>query len=217
MRFEKNIKGKDFIVGDLHGMYDLLHSRLTAIGFDKTKDRLFSVGDLIDRGNKSMECLSLIREDWFFAVRGNHEQMMCDALPSMDQSKLIHWIGNGGDWAFSDEVDTDELGGLILEVKDSMPLWMEVEVDGGAIGIVHAEPPNDWLAVINGEQKEHILWSRTKIKNQDDTVIKNIDRVYVGHTPLKKPANLGNTRYIDTCAFYTGVLTVERLSLETDQ
>src|SRR3546814_1255791 len=49
--------GRDFIVGDLHGCLDLLQAELTRIEFDRSKDRLFSVGDLVDRGPDSMGCL----------------------------------------------------------------------------------------------------------------------------------------------------------------
>jgi len=45
-----NQAGKDYVIGDLHGCYELLERLLDAVGFDKSKDRLFSVGDLIDRG-----------------------------------------------------------------------------------------------------------------------------------------------------------------------
>ena len=45
------------------------------IGFDKTKDRMFSVGDLPDRGIDSYGTLQLLNESWFYPVLGNHEQM----------------------------------------------------------------------------------------------------------------------------------------------
>ena len=38
--FDPNTKGKDYVVGDLHGCYTLLMQKLESIGFDKDKDRL---------------------------------------------------------------------------------------------------------------------------------------------------------------------------------
>ncbi|MDE9571066.1 metallophosphoesterase, partial [Xenorhabdus bovienii] len=64
-----------FVVGDLHGCYQLLMDRLQQIDFDYENDLLISVGDLIDRGDRNVECLDLITQSWFRAVRGNHEQM----------------------------------------------------------------------------------------------------------------------------------------------
>ena len=77
---EINTEGKDYIVGDLHGCWDQFQFQLKLVGFDKSKDRMFSVGDLIDRGPDNAKCLDLIHEKWFFPVRGNHEDMMIDCL-----------------------------------------------------------------------------------------------------------------------------------------
>lgn len=71
-RLAANSAGRDFVVGDLHGQYDLLMGELDRAGFDRDTDRLICVGDLVDRGPQSVECLSLLREPWFFAVLGNH-------------------------------------------------------------------------------------------------------------------------------------------------
>ena len=43
------------------------------MGFDPVGDRLFSVGDLIDRGPESEESLAWTGNPWFYAVQGNHE------------------------------------------------------------------------------------------------------------------------------------------------
>ncbi len=47
--FEKNNVGDDFVVGDIHCQFNQLNRQLYEIGFDPKKDRLFAVGDLIDR------------------------------------------------------------------------------------------------------------------------------------------------------------------------
>lgn len=82
-RHEVNARGRDFIVGDLHGCRSMLDTMLFHVGFDRTKDRLFSTGDLVDRGPDSEGCLELLREPWFYPVLGNHDAM------------LIAWIYGG--------------------------------------------------------------------------------------------------------------------------
>ena len=52
-RFAQNIAGRDFAVGDIHGCFTELQRGLDAIGFNPNTDRLFSVGDLVDRGPES--------------------------------------------------------------------------------------------------------------------------------------------------------------------
>lgn len=71
----RNEIGRDFVVGDIHGCFDALRYAMFGVVFDESKDRLFSVGDLVDRGNQSEESIDWIAQPWFHAVRGNHEEM----------------------------------------------------------------------------------------------------------------------------------------------
>jgi len=71
-----NIRGRDFIVGDLHGCRAMMDRLLDHVAFDTDRDRLFSVGDLVDRGPDSEGCLDLLHEPWFFPVMGNHDAML---------------------------------------------------------------------------------------------------------------------------------------------
>ncbi|STT55162.1 serine/threonine protein phosphatase 1 [Klebsiella pneumoniae] len=80
----QRINGSDWrniwLMGDLHGCFALLMNRLRQLRFDPWADLLISVGDLIDRGPQSADCLGLLRCRWFRTVRGNHEQMALEAL-----------------------------------------------------------------------------------------------------------------------------------------
>ena len=105
MNIPINKQGSDYIFGDLHGCLDLLLEKMDEVGFNKGIDRLFSVGDLIDRGPKSIECLRLVKESWFYPVQGNHEDMMVSAVLNGDNPDL--WLINGGEWSL--EADEDEL------------------------------------------------------------------------------------------------------------
>lgn len=93
---EPNTLGRDFIVGDLHGCFDQVQLFLSWIHFDGSKDRLFSVGDLVDRGPKNQECLRLLEKPWFHSVKGNHEDLMLDHLFGGPTNGW--WIPNGGGW-----------------------------------------------------------------------------------------------------------------------
>lgn len=55
---------------------------LYEVGFNQTTDRLFSVGDLIDRGLDSLKYVQLLAEPLFYAVKGNHEILMLDFFQS---------------------------------------------------------------------------------------------------------------------------------------
>lgn len=79
-----NTQGRDFVVGDLHGHRALLEEELDRCGFDPRRDRVLSVGDLVNRGPASLATLALIEEPWFHAVLGNHELMLLNFLGYYD-------------------------------------------------------------------------------------------------------------------------------------
>lgn len=64
-----------YAVGDIQGCYDQLMRLLDKVKFDPTEDRLWSVGDIINRGPKSLETLRFARSlgRAFTMVLGNHD------------------------------------------------------------------------------------------------------------------------------------------------
>ena len=71
--FALNTAGRDFVVGDIHDCFSELQAKLDNLDFDEDVDRLFSVGDLIDRGAESRRSLEWLDKPWFHAVRGTRE------------------------------------------------------------------------------------------------------------------------------------------------
>ena len=49
-----------YFVGDLQGCYDELQLLLERVSFNPTQDKLYLVGDLVARGDKSLECLRFV-------------------------------------------------------------------------------------------------------------------------------------------------------------
>ena len=60
------------IVGDVHGCADELSALLEA-HFDPSRMTLVLAGDIVNKGPKSCEAVSLARRHGAWAVRGNHE------------------------------------------------------------------------------------------------------------------------------------------------
>lgn len=218
-QFEKNTKGKDFVVGDIHGCFSLLESQLKEINFDENVDRLFSVGDLVDRGPESEEFWDWLRKPWFHAVKANHEQMTIDAFREGENSHsaAMHYI-NGGSWFYG--LPKVEQECYVLEMEE-MPLAIEVETDSGLIGIIHAEVPlDDWdlfksMYEANKDRFEAVaMWSRSRIGGSYVNLnVKGVEKVYVGHTPLNDVKELGNVVYTGTGAcFEGGKLTILQIN-----
>ena len=60
-------------LGDIQGCHDELCRLLDALQFEPAADRLYSVGDIINRGPDSAGCIRTLREYGAVAVLGNHE------------------------------------------------------------------------------------------------------------------------------------------------
>ena len=64
---------RSIIVGDVHGCFDELLDLLRNCAFDSVEDRLIFVGDLINKGPKSLETLNFVRDGNFEVTMGNHD------------------------------------------------------------------------------------------------------------------------------------------------
>ena len=206
-RFQKNLVGRDFVVGDVHGMFLHLQQLLDSVEFDPRLDRLFSVGDLVDRGPASHEALNWLDQQWFCACRGNHEQF---ALESDDAEQLELWVNyNGGEWWLKLDEQQQQ---LFRSSFAKMPLAIEVMTAVGVVGIVHADvhPHCSWAnfteLLESGDEDAlfYALWSRMRVSGEIcHAVAGGVDRVYCGHTPTKETVQVGNVWFIDTGAVYS--------------
>ena len=100
-----------YAIGDVQGCYDELRALLARIGFDSARDRLWFVGDLVNRGPKSLEVLRFVRslgDGATTTVLGNHDlHLLCLAegfakrreddtldavLGAPDAADLLGWL-----------------------------------------------------------------------------------------------------------------------------
>lgn len=144
-RLPSNSNGRDFIVGDMHGCYDLFEAELEKVSFDPACDRVISVGDLIDRGPNSLACLRLLKQPWFHAVRGNHEIMLLNyAYPALRSCPLLQnddlFLKNGGNWVERlDDIGQTELHYQLLPLVAALPFVISVGEGSDRYHVVHSE------------------------------------------------------------------------------
>jgi bis(5'-nucleosyl)-tetraphosphatase (symmetrical) len=99
-----------YAIGDVQGCADELDALLGRIGFDAARDRLWFVGDLVNRGPKSLEVLRRVRAlgDAAVVALGNHDlHLVCHAegfwrrraddtldevLAAADGAELVAWL-----------------------------------------------------------------------------------------------------------------------------
>lgn len=229
-RFAANPRGRDFVVGDIHGCFYMLDALLERLTFDRDEDRLFSVGDLIDRGPDSERAVEYLEAPWFHTIRGNHEQMLLDAVVEGGQARRL-WQMNGGDWFQG--LDRDSADHLIERVAE-LPYAIEVELgDGQCAGLVHGQMPRmDWAQLRTALQAERLdaeltatmLWARDSageiMRRASGTrpfvsiEVPGVDVIFFGHTPMRQATASANTRWLDTGAFMGRTLSVAELAVE---
>ncbi len=210
---DKNEHGRDFVVGDIHGHFDLLMEELSYEGFDPKQDRVFSVGDLIDRGPASLNCLKLLDQPWFYAVRGNHEQMMIDWSTG---ASFPSWERNYGMWTRNMEPsDITEWVGRLQNIPIAMTIVMRVQNADCCVGICHAEPSgHNWTVMVNDPDcYQQMMWGRKVLRGDvDPKPVTGVDITVHGHTPVPRMQRIGNRFFIDTGAGDGDRLTVRKLS-----
>lgn len=99
-----------YAVGDIQGCYDPLRYALDEVGFDAANDQLWCVGDLVNRGPKSLEVLRFVKSlgDSAVSVLGNHDlhllalafgygrksskDTLREILAASDSDELIFWL-----------------------------------------------------------------------------------------------------------------------------
>lgn len=213
-RFSRNQAGRDLIVGDVHGCFSKLRATLADIGFDAARDRLFSVGDLVDRGPESMKVLEWIGEPWFNAVMGNHEQMAL--MFSVGDCDAGLYAMNGGTWFIG--LTQDERFDYAAAFFQ-LPLVIELETEHGLVGIVHAacdfDAWDDFKSAITGSDaaRSQAVWGRDRPSGRHSGPVAGIRAVVVGHTPLERFTALDNVLHIDTGGWLKGGATDRPLTV----
>lgn len=99
-----------YAIGDIQGCYDELLKLLDHIAFNEHNDQLWLVGDLVNRGPKSLETLRFVKSlgDAAVTVLGNHDlhllaaacsvpssnkkEALKQVLAASDRDELIDWL-----------------------------------------------------------------------------------------------------------------------------
>jgi serine/threonine protein phosphatase 1 len=191
---------RTFIVGDIHGCYDELRELLQKAGLTED-DRLVSLGDVVDRGGKSLEVYRFLRtRPNTVVLMGNHERKHLNAVLSYAQE--IVRVQFGAEYP------------VFLAWLQTLGYWYETD---DAI-IVHAAVEHDTPLT---EQKPEVLSGSTAGERHLEKKYEGTrwQQYYSGSKPViyghsvvgDVPAIVHNTYGIDTGACHGGYLTAVEL------
>ncbi len=182
-----------YVMSDIHGNKRNFDSILKQINL-QPDDELYVLGDVIDRYPDGIKILLwLMKRPNTWVLLGNHEYMMLKAIDkpyehikwrtrnNVEQS-LYHWYRNGGkvthDYLKRIRKDTRR---LIFDYLHSLPINMNIEVNGIKYKLVHASPCENF-GTHGRDYENHYefgVWHRW---NQCEPVPEGYVMIF-GHTP----------------------------------
>jgi serine/threonine protein phosphatase 1 len=214
-----------YAIGDVHGRLDLLRQAVGAIS-EHVGDRPFRViflGDYVDRGPDSrgvVEFLIDLQRRWpAVCLKGNHEQLMLQAITEPGRRRLERWLEYGGDQTLRSYGlgPQDDLAAVPAEHLRWMAALPRTTSDKHRI-YVHAGLMPGTPA--HRQNDETCLWIRERFLQASASEFEA--HVVHGHTPVwegkpdpAEPELLAHRTNIDTGAFATGVLCVAVFDAET--
>jgi len=169
---------RTIIVGDIHGCYQELTKLLKKVEFDKERDRLISLGDLMDRGKQSYEVYDFFRllkkemGERCVIIRGNHEEMMLEAALFPGDDDL--WKQNGGNKTIKSFYGH---GTHVFHHAGWFKANTVLTYEGENFQCCHAGLDSEDIAE---NLPEVLLWDRTRIDRNDYYGKLTI----IGHTPI---------------------------------
>jgi len=193
---------RTFVIGDIHGCASTLRRLVERTLRPSPVDRIYLLGDLIDRGPDSKGVLDFIfdlrkRGLSVAAIRGNHEEMFLQA--GCDPYYREIWSANGGlKTLASFQADgAGDIPPLYRNFLGSLPLYILLD----EFVIVHAglnfdtEDPFD--------DSEAMLWTRSPFVDRERIGGR---RLICGHTPVTRSqleASLGSSKIMldNGCVF----------------
>ena len=140
----------------------------------KPEDTVIFGGDANDRGPDGWELIkTLLKDDQFIYIRGNHEQMLIDATRNPQEEALLYC--NGGQKTFMDW-ESQEMNEEWIKYLDKMTTFQFAYTNaaGQLIYITHS----GYWGVDNYEK----LWNREHTSCDWET--SGCDIIVHGHTPI---------------------------------
>ncbi len=222
------LRGPFDVIGDVHGCLDELVELLARMGYADTGGvfrhatrRAVFLGDLADRGPRSLACIELVMRmsaaGAALAVVGNHD----DKLARYLHGKKVK-VGHGMQRTVA-ELDAleprarVELGARIASFVDALPHHQIL--DDGALVVAHAGLTEALQGIDSKKARAFALYGDTNgeldgyglpVRADWAEHYRGAATVVYGHTPVRAPEWHHRTICIDTGCVFGGALTALR-------
>ncbi|MEQ6388294.1 bis(5'-nucleosyl)-tetraphosphatase PrpE [Bacillaceae bacterium S4-13-58] len=221
------------IIGDVHGCYDELMDLFKKLGYSfedhlpKHASRVpVFLGDLTDRGPKSIEVMRLvyklvIEENRGKYIPGNH----CNKLyrfflgnPVKQQHGLETTVA---EWEELSPRDQKEVKEEFITLYETAPLYLQLPEVNAVVA--HAGIKRDMIGKKGKRVETFVFYGDITGKTLPNGMPERLDWaeedtggdwIIYGHTPVREPRVIGKTMNIDTGCVFGGKLTAFQLPEE---
>ncbi|MBE0623647.1 MAG: symmetrical bis(5'-nucleosyl)-tetraphosphatase [Burkholderiales bacterium] len=187
-----------YAIGDVQGCHGALRRLLDAIGFGRARDRLWFVGDLVNRGPDSLATLRLVRDlgDTAVTVLGNHDfhllavaaghaklhrgDTLDQVLAAPDREELLAWLRQRpilhveGNWAM---VHAGLLPQWSIARAQMLAQEVEAELRGANwrdfLATLYGNMPDAWSESLRGADRLRVIvnaMARMRFCTADGTI-----------------------------------------------
>ena len=201
---------KILIISDIHANYPALQAVLAK---ERNYDKMIFLGDVVDYGPHPKECLTFIKENADYYVRGNHDN-------ALGYNVDCNCMGTFREYSIA----TREWHKTLLDENDkqflkNMPVLNKAHLDGKSFFLAHASPTGDISKYLN----------ENEIVNELDDII--AEYILIGHTHVQyekkvdynlivNPGSVGLARDGgEACyaIFENGKITLKRINYDVDE
>ncbi len=202
-----------YAIGDIHGRLDLLRKAQGAIAAHAgaAPHRVICLGDYVDRGRDSKgvieTLMALCVESSWICLKGNHEDLMVEALRTERWGGLERWTANGGDETLLSYGGEHGVPAAHLDWLEALPLFHR---DAHRFFVHAGVKPN---LPLEYQDPHSLMWIRNAFLAAPPEALPC--HVVHGHTPrwrlkpdLARPERLAHRTNLDTGAVWTGILSV---------
>lgn len=217
------------VIGDIHGKDDVLQSLIDNIRF-KFGDEidLYSVGDLIDRGEGSKNVIDICIRNNILGILGNHDVWLRELTVSgeFDDFALHAMMGGkstlrsyGCTWdhaKYAEKIEREMKARIPrdhVSFLSSLPLWRSIDVEGQKYILTHAGLQTKFcefygssqmsdevlLSTISANNPQCLLWSFPDFHRSDCLMTLKTSTQIFGHSVVRDgPIDGGHFIAIDT-------------------
>ncbi|MBX3119404.1 MAG: polynucleotide kinase-phosphatase [Fimbriimonadaceae bacterium] len=226
---KRELAGPFDIIGDVHGCYDELTELFDRLGYriEGTGEEVAVIppegrtaiflGDLVDRGPKSMEALklamSMVNAGTALCIPGNHDEKFYRYLGGRDV-QIKHGLAE----------TIEQLEKEPPEFRDKLSKFLEGLVshywlDGGKLCVAHAGMKEEMIGRSSRAVREFAMYGETTgetdefglpVRYQWAADYRGRTKIVYGHTPVPMAEWLNNTICLDTGCVFGGKLTALR-------